>query len=124
MVTTQKTLDLIKSQSITTVATQITMGFSTNTTPAGVGDTTLTDEIERNLFDLKTLDVPNSKLEVESDLLLSQGNSETITQIGTFDAITTGNMGTIENLPVSVDKDDTFKLRVGLRINVSVTNTS
>lgn len=124
MVTTQSTLDIIENEALTNVNAQVSTGFSSGTGSVGAGDTSLENEVARVEFLSKIIDIPNSKIELESELSLSQGNSETITSIGTFDELIAGNLGVIESLPVSVEKDDSFKLRIGLRVTTNVINIS
>lgn len=118
----QPALDLIEEESITSLNSEVAMGFSSGALAAVAADIALENELARNPFVSKLIDLVNSKAEYEGELNLSQGNGNDVTKIGTFNnTISGGVMGTTIDLPVTVSKDNTFKLVVGFRVTSSVT---
>ena len=123
MVITQDTLDNAKTKALEEFDDLIQMGFGTGTTVPTASDTTLETETNRKVFDETPIKSDGVGTYDFSGLLgLTEGNSNTISEIGLFNASSGGDMKLRNLLTIPVSKIDTIELGVGVRITVEVEN--
>jgi len=121
MVIVQDILDSVSSTALNAFDsfTHIALGDD-NTTPT-VSDTALGNEFIRKTFEesIKNTSVHTYLFEIK--LGLSEGNGNTIKEIGIFDASTGGVLG-IRNLTNEVAKTSDIEMVIDLQVSISTSN--
>jgi hypothetical protein len=123
MVVTSTTLTSIKTNALAEFDDLIQMAFGTGTTTPTISDTTLGTEVDRNAFDESPIkSVGSGTYDFSGFLALTEGNGNDISEIGLFDASSSGNMKLRELLSDVISKTSTIDLGVGVRITIEVEN--
>jgi len=123
MAITSTIISSIKTAALAEFDTMTHIGFGTDNTPASPSDTALGAEVARKAFDETPVkDELNGTYDFATTLGLSEGNGNTLEEIGLFDAASGGNMALRELLNNSVPKTSSIELSVGIQVQVEVTN--
>ena len=99
------------------------MGFGDDGTAANPADTDLGNEFIRKALEFTSKDVGLGTYLFEGKLALSEGNGNTLREIGTFDAATAGNLGIRNVLPVAIAKTSDIEIIADIELTVTVENT-
>lgn len=90
--------------------------WGTGTASIDVGNTTLNNEIYRNIIESATKNLSAGTYDIEFRIPATQANGETITEVAVFDASTGGNLF-VAHLPTSA----TFGLEeVWIKLKITV----
>ena len=99
------------------------MGFGTGTTEPSISDTTLETETLRVLLDSFTKDTVNNIYTFIGRIPITQLNSSTTTELGLFNAVTSGTMRCRILSPVAVTKTNDEEVLFTLVIKTLAVNT-
>ena len=122
MVLVQTGLDTTEGFALNFFDTYGYMAVGSGVNSFSPGQTTLITEQVRNLLESATKNTLAGTYIFVVLLGLSEGNGFTLTEVGLFDAASSGNMSTRNILPVSVVKTSDFKLRITLTVTVTAVN--
>jgi len=123
MTVQQTTLDNIKTEALAEFDDLIEMAFGTGTGAEDPSDTALGNEIERNVFDETPLkSIAAGTYDFSGLLGLSEGNGNTIAEVGLFNSSSGVTMKSRKLLTNTVAKTSNKDLSVGIRITVEVIN--
>jgi hypothetical protein len=120
MVYTDYELNRMLSQAISVFIGQEYAGFDSSTNTPSPTDTTLDSELGRFAVDSVTLNTSTGTYTVLVRIPLLELDGETIRRTAWFDAISSGEMGLIENLPSAYTIDTVHEVRVQISVNVQV----
>ena len=122
MVVTKTIKDLIKETALNQFDDMSHIGLGTGTAIPVQTDTDLTTPIIRILFDEpSTKSLVLGQYDFSAILGLTEANGNDLTEMGLFDAETSGNMSVKKLLGTTVTKTSDVELSIGLRVSVNVT---
>lgn len=119
MVFTNYELDRMIGEAISVFVGQEFLGFDNSSNTPSAIDTTMDSEIKRFEVDSVTLNTSDGTYTVFVKIPLLELDGETINRIASFDAISNGDMGIIEDLPSSYAVDTVHEIRVQLTVSAS-----
>jgi len=124
MVLTTYTLDIGNEKALDAfdTVTHIAYGISTITGTTDPTDTGLQAEAYRRPIESKTQDTLNGLYTFETRLPITQLVSETITEIGLFDAASGGNLAVRIILTNPISKTDSDEILITIRLKVNSKN--
>lgn len=123
MVVSQTIINAIKSASLSEFDSSSHIGFGRGTTSPSPLDTDLTDPVIRKAFDeLPIKDDVAGTYDFATTLGLTEGNTNDLGEVGTFDSASAGDMLQKKLLTQVITKNSSKELSVGMRVTVTVTN--
>ena len=121
MVVTKILKDNIKASALAEFDNMTHIGFGTGVTTPTELDTDLTTPVIRKTFDETAIkNISNGTYEFSTILGLTEGNGNTLAEVGLFDAETGGTMTIKELLSNTVEKTVSVELSVGMKVTVNV----
>lgn len=123
MVCTIYTTTQIKTEILDEMDSYTYLGVGDDNTTPSLSDTTLGNEVDRNLNTDNIKDVNTGKYLFGTTFTLTEANGYTLREFGLFDAATGGNM-TVRNLITpEVDKTSDVEFIQNLQVTIKLTNT-
>lgn len=122
MVVTSTGLNNAKSSALNFFDNFTYMGIGTSNKVENPSDTTMGNEVVRDLIDEVTKSLGPGTYDFECSFELSDASGQTLREVAIFDASTGGNMGIRKILPVQVNKTDDEELVIKLRVSVNTEN--
>lgn len=121
MVVNDTILSSIRTNALDAFNSVSHIAFGTGTTTPTTGDTALQTEVIRKAVNSTTRDNGAGTILYDAVLGLSEGNGNTISETGTFNASSGGTMSTRDLLAPTVAKTTDIELRQATQISVEVT---
>ena len=121
MVVVQDILDSVASAALDAFDSFTHIALGDDNTPPTVSDTALGNEFIRKTFEESIKNTSVNTFLFEIKLGLSEGNGNTIREIGIFDAASGGTLG-VHNLTNEVAKTSDKEVVIDLQVSVSASN--